>query len=62
MEYYRVEADAIQEAQTEGQFIYLIQHSSSNLDDGELGRLRRVRGGGKYAEVSLDLSLGSNGV
>jgi hypothetical protein len=62
MEHYRVEANTIQEAQAEGQFIYLIQYSSSDLDNGELGRLRRMRGGGEYAEVSLHLSLGSNGI
>jgi hypothetical protein len=34
-----VESDAVQEADTDGQFIQLVEDGTSNFDDGKLGRL-----------------------
>ena len=55
-----VEPNAVQEAQTQSQFIELREDSTSNLDNGEFGGLGRVRRGRENSEVALDLALGSD--
>lgn len=45
-----------------GEVVQLVQHGSTDLDDGELGGLRWMRRGREDAEVALDLLLGTDGV
>lgn len=39
-----IESNTVQEADTEGQLIQLVENGTSNFDDGELGGLRSVGG------------------
>jgi hypothetical protein len=39
-----VEPNTVQEADTEGQFIQLVENGTSNFDDGKLGGLRSIGG------------------
>jgi hypothetical protein len=55
-----VEPNAVQEAQTQSQLIELCEDSTSDLDNSELGGLRRVRRGRENPEMALDLALGSD--
>lgn len=62
MEDDRVKTDAVEEAQAVGELVDLVEDGAANLDDGELGGVRRVGRRGKDAEVPLDLSLRADGV
>lgn len=58
----RVESNTVQEADTEGQFIQLVEDGTSDFDDGEFCGLRRIGGRGKDAQVAFDFTLGANRV
>jgi hypothetical protein len=58
----RIEADTIEEAEAESELVKLTEDRAADFDDGELGRLGRVRGRGKYAKVAFNLALCSDGV
>lgn len=62
MQYHRIETDAIEEAQTEREIIQLIQYSSSDLDDSELGGLAWVGRGREYTKITFDFALGTDGI
>ena len=59
---YGVESNAIQETNTEGQLIELVENGTSDFDDGELGRLGGIGRRREDAQVTFDLTLGSNRV
>ena len=62
MEHDGVEANTIEEAQAMGKFLDLVENSSANFDDSKLGRIGRIRGRRKDAEVAFDFTLSSNGI
>ena len=62
VEHDGVEAHTVEEAQAQSKLVQLIKHSSSDLNDGELGGMRGMRGRGKNAEIALNLLLGSDRV
>jgi hypothetical protein len=53
----RVESDTIEEAQAMGELVNLVEDSAADLDDSELGGVRRVGRGGEDTEVPLDLAF-----
>ena len=57
-----VKANTIEEAETRGEFVDLVEHGTADLDDSKFRRVRRVGGRGKDAKVTLDLALGTDGV
>ena len=57
-----VESNAVQEADTEGQLIQLVEDGTSNFDDGEFCRLGGIGGRGEDAQVAFDFTLGPNRV
>lgn len=57
-----VKANSVEECEAESQLIHIIEHCSADLDNSELGRLRRVGGRSEYPKVTFDLSFRSNGV
>ena len=38
----RVEADAVEEAEVDGELLYVVEDGTANLDDGEFGGMGRV--------------------
>lgn len=60
MEYNRVKPNPVQEAQAQSQFIEFSENSPSDLDNGKLGRLRRMGRRREDTEVALDFTLGSD--
>ena len=59
---YRVQPHTVQKAEAKGELIKLVKDSASNLDDSKLGRLRGMRRRRKNAEITLNLTLGADGV
>ena len=57
-----VESNAIQETNTEGQLIKLVENGTSNFDDGKLCRLGGIGRRREDAQMAFDLTLGSNRV
>jgi hypothetical protein len=57
-----VETDAVQEADTEGQLIHLVEDGASNFDHGEFCGLRGIGGRGKDAQMAFDFTLSPNRV
>ena len=58
----RVQANPVQEAKAEREFVDLVEHGTTNLDDSKLCRVCGVGRRGEDAKVTLDLALGTDGV
>lgn len=58
----RVKANTVEKAKARGEFVDLVEHGTTNLDDSKLCRVRGVGRRGKDAKVTLDLALGTDGV
>ena len=62
VQYNGIQSDAGEKAQAKRELVDLLEHSSANLDDRKLGRLRRMGRGTEDAQIALDLPLGPNRV
>lgn len=62
MENYRIEANAVQEAQAQSKFVEFGKDGASHFDDCELCGLRGVGRRGENAKVTFNFALGTNGI
>lgn len=53
----RIESNTVEEAETVGELVDLIEDCATNLDDCKFRGVGGVRGGGKDTEIALDFAL-----
>ena len=62
MEDDRVETEAVKEAEAKSKLLEVVEDSASNFDDCKFCRLGWVGGGRENAQVTFDLTFGTEGV
>lgn len=62
MKYDRIQSNSVEEAQTVGKLVNLIENGTTNLDDSEFGRVGGIGRGRENAQVTFNFTFGTNGV